>query len=765
MTQTRTYTRSFAGGEVTPELFGNVELVKIQTGVRTSKNFQTLPYGPAAFRPGFKFIQRVKGSATATRLVPFNYNTEQTYILEFGDQYIRFHTAGATLLSSSGLTITGITKANPGVLTYTGTDPANGDWQYLAAIGGMTQLNGRYVIVANVNTGANTFELTDLFGNNIDTSGFTTYTSGGTATAPYQVASPYVAADLFDLHYVQSADVLSITHPGYAPRELSRVSAASWTLGTITFSPTIAAPTGVVATPAVGGGITYYYQVTAISSDGLEESLASSTASAASAALSATNTIAVTFNAVTDAIRYNVYRKDNGVFGYIGQTAELTFTDDNITPDLTITPPNANTPFGSSNNYPAAVSYAEQRRIFAGTNNRRQTTWMTRSGTESNLSYSIPTRDDDSITFRIAARENNAIKHVVPLGDPILLTAGGIWRISAANGDALTPASITAKPQAYVGVNNVQPAATPASVLSVQAEGSHVQEIVYSVDDAGGQKQYKVTDVSIMAPHLFDNYEIVDMAYAHAPDRTCWCVRSDGVLLGLTYVPEHEVLAWHQHTTDGLFESVAVTVEDNRNVLYAVIQRTINSQTVRYVERLAPRIFADLEDAFHVDSGLTYSGAAATAISGLHHLEGETVSVLADGGVHPQVEVSAGAVTLEHAAALVHIGLAIPDAYVHLLPAVLQGEAHGQGRPKNINQAWLRVSRASGLSAGPTLDDMIEFPPRTDEPYGSPPTLKTEELDLVTLPGWSDDGALFIQQTSPLPATLVALTMEIEVGG
>lgn len=764
--QTRTYRRTFAGGEITPELFGNFELVRNQTGLQTCLNFRVTPHGTVENRPGMQFIQRVKDSSRKTRIVPFNYNTEQTYLIEFGHQYIRFHTNDATLLEGSGLTITGISQADPGVLTYTGTDPANGTWMYLESIAGMTQLNGRYVIVANVNAGANTFELTDLFGNDIDTSGFTAYSSGGTATAVYEVASPYVEADLFDIHFVQSADVLTLVHPSHAPRELSRLSATSWSLAAITFAPTISAPTGVGAAATSGSGSTSYtYKVTAISSDGLEESLESSSASVNNDLNGAGAYNTVSWTAVSGAIRYNVFKLSNGVYGYIGQAGGTSFIDNNITPDISITPPNNVAPFGSTDNYPAAVSYSDQRRVFGGTNTRRQTSWMTRAGTEKNLAYSIPTRDDDSIIFTLAAREANAIRHYVPLGDLLALTASAAWRISSADQTVLTPTSVQAKPQAYVGASNVQPVVSPASILYVQSKGTHVYELVYSGDNTGGSNGYKVSDLSLMAHHLFPkSAPIVDLAYSDAPGKWAWAVREDGIMLGMTYVPDQQVIAWHQHSTDGLFESVAVSASDAEDFLYAVVKRTINGAAVRYIEKMHSREFTTLADAFFVDSGLTYEGSAATTISGLYHLEGEEVAVLADGAVHPPVTVENGAITLEQSASKVHIGLPI-TADLQLLPAVAQVEAFGQGRPQNINEIWLRLYRSSGVFAGPSFSDLTELPPREYETYGSPPALKTGEYDLKPWPTWGTDADLCIRQTDPLPLTLSAITMEVEMGG
>ena len=236
---TKPFTRSFAGGEVSPLLYGRLDLSKYQTGLAKCLNFLVTAQGPVENRPGFAYVLKTKYSDKRAVLIPFSYNSEQTFALEFGDQYVRFHTNGGTLLEAAK-NITGVTQANPGVFTIAGHGFTVGKWVYLASIGGMTALNGRWGIVATVPT-ADTFTLTDLFGNAIDTSALAAYTAGGTASRLYELATPYLEADLLDLHYVQSADVLTITHQGYAQRELRRLAATNWTLTTISVGPGIAA--------------------------------------------------------------------------------------------------------------------------------------------------------------------------------------------------------------------------------------------------------------------------------------------------------------------------------------------------------------------------------------------------------------------------------------------------------------------------------------------------------------------------------------------
>lgn len=618
MANTRTFNRSFAGGEMSPEMYGRIDDVKFQTGAATLRNFIATPQGPAENRPGFAFVRAVKDSTKKTRLIPFTYSTTQTMVIELGAGYIRFHTQGQTLLS------------------------------------------------------------------------------GG---VPYEIANSYAEADLFDIHYVQSADVLTLVHPKYPPAELKRLGPTNWTLTNITFTPIIGAPSSVTVTgssgftvdiaaitqanPAVittvsnhglipgdsiyikniggmvefvegfyaveskptdntltvktynggvivdsttwsaytsGGNIQYgdkvydinnYYVVTSIAQNGIDESPASTAGNVVNNlyVTGAFNTI--TWPAVTGALRYNVYKRQSGLYGYIGQTQTTSFTDNNIAPDMGTTPPIYETVFNATGEYPGAVSYFEQRRAFAGTVNSPQKLWMTRSGTESDMSYSLPTKDNDRIAFRVAAREANTIRHIVPLTQLILLTSSAEWRVSSINSDAITPTTISVRPQSYVGASNVQPEIINNSLVYCAARGGHVRELGYSWQSNG----FITGDLSLRAAHLFDNLDIVDMAYSKAPRPLLWFVSTSGNLLGLTYVPEQQIGAWHWHDTDGVFESCAVVAEGNEDVLYTVVRRTVNGSSVRYVERMQTRQISTLENCFFVDSGATFNGTNTSAVT------------------------------------------------------------------------------------------------------------------------------------------------------
>jgi len=225
---------AFVSGELSPRLEGRVTLEKYQTGLADLTNMIVLPQGGATRRPGTEFIGEVKSSSVKNRLIPFQFKTTDTYVLVFGDQTMRVIRNGSQVLNSSSKNITAATKASPGEITSNSHGFSNGDEVYITSVGGMTELNDRNYLVANVTT--NTFTLTDLFGTAINTTDFTTYTSGGTATEIYEVASPYTEAHLPNVNFAQSADTMYLVHPSYAIRTLTRSAHNNWTFATASIS-------------------------------------------------------------------------------------------------------------------------------------------------------------------------------------------------------------------------------------------------------------------------------------------------------------------------------------------------------------------------------------------------------------------------------------------------------------------------------------------------------------------------------------------------
>ena len=225
---------SFTAGEISPRLEGRTNLEKYREGLAELTNMVVMPHGGVTRRPGTEFLGEVKDSSVKTRLIPFQFKTSDTYILEFGNQVMRVYRDGLVVLNATDKTITGATAANPVVITSNSHGFSNGDEIYIDNVGGMTQLNGRQFRVASSST--NSFALKNLFDEDLDGSNFTAYTSGGTATLIYETPTPYAAADIFDLRFAQSADVMYIVHPSYPIRTLTRSGHNNWTFATLSIT-------------------------------------------------------------------------------------------------------------------------------------------------------------------------------------------------------------------------------------------------------------------------------------------------------------------------------------------------------------------------------------------------------------------------------------------------------------------------------------------------------------------------------------------------
>lgn len=340
---------SFAAGELSPTLYGRVDLAKFKTGVALSRNAFVDYRGGLSNRSGLRYVGQAKGNEDV-RLVPFRFSTVQNYVLEFGPLYIRVIKDGA-YVTQGAQAITGITNANPGVVTLAAHGYSTGDWVYLS-INGMPNLNTRTFAI-NVLT-VNTFTLVDtITGAAIDTTSMGAFINGSAARI-YTVTTTYAAADIARLKFTQSADVLTITHPSYPAADLTRTSHTNWTLTEISFASQIVPPNTVNGVSS-GAGTTYYaYVITAVSGGG-EESLPSDAARFQGVNISATaGTNKIAWSRVSAAAYYNVYRAQAGTtydvpvgsaYGFVGVAYGLEFNDSNITPDYSKTPPQNNNPF------------------------------------------------------------------------------------------------------------------------------------------------------------------------------------------------------------------------------------------------------------------------------------------------------------------------------------------------------------------------------------------------------------------------------------
>lgn len=648
---------SFTAGEISPRLEGRINIEKYREGLSDLTNMVVMPHGGVTRRPGTEFLGATADSSVKSRLIPFQFKTSDTYILEFGNQTMRVYRNDLQVLNASAKTITAITKANPGVVTSASHGFSNGDEVYVDSIGGMTELNGRNYLVANVTT--NTFTLQDLFGNDIDTTSFTTYTSGGTATEIYEIATPYAEADLFDLRFAQSADTMYIVHPSYDVRTLTRTDHNAWTFATPTFS----------GSPSPG--------------------------------------------------------------------------------------------LSGSDNRPSVVTFFEQRLVFANSNNNPQTVWFSKNGDYTN--FTVGTADDDALIYTIASNQVNAVRFLSATRVLTIGTSGGEYVLTATNDGPVTPTTTLIRKYSNYGSATVEPVQVADVTLFAQRGGRKVREFRYAgeVNTAG----YQAPDMTILAEHITEG-GINQFAYQQEPDSIIWAVRADGTLLGLTYRREEEVVAWHKHVIGGAFgggqavvESIATLPTDTgEDELFMVVKRTIQSVTRRYVEKMKLFDFGnDTTTAFFVDSGLSYSGGATSSLSGLYHLEGESVAILANGASHPDKTVSSATVALDFSSTSAVAGYNFVSNLQTLRIESGSVDGTSQGKPKRIHGITLRLYETVGIEVGNDSGEIDRIPFRDSSmAMDEAVPLFTGDKNIEFEGGFDDDDRIYVRQNQPLPISVLA---------
>lgn len=350
-----------------------------------------------------------------------------------------------------------------------------------------------------------------------------------------------------------------------------------------------------------------------------------------------TTEIELSWTAVPDAEEYWVYRastpeipssgggaqpltpEEAGAFGFIGSTKIPSYADDGkVEPDTEQPPPRHPPPF-VLNDWPAVSSYYQQRQIFAASNDNPRRVWMSRTGDFRNFTKRVPLNDDDSIEFDAQGERVNEVRHVIDIGTLLVLTRGAVQIAVGDTNGVITPDSINLRWQAPYGAGTAKPAAIGDSVLYVDTRRSIIRDVGYTIE----RDKYNAGDQTAFAAHLFDGHTLVQIAFAGTPHPILWCVRDDGVLLGLTFSREQQINAWHQHVTKtnaggstdtaSVIESCAVIPENDVDTLYLVVKRMINSSPVRYIERFQPRRagYSDYDyrvDPWFLDSALGYDG-------------------------------------------------------------------------------------------------------------------------------------------------------------
>jgi hypothetical protein len=654
---------SFVSGEFSPKMDGRTDFEKYSSGAKTLENFLVHPQGAATRRVGTQFIAEVKSSAAKTRLIPFEFSTTQTYVLEFGNNYIRFFKDKGQILS------------------------------------------------------------------------------GGSA---YEISSPYLTAELFDIKFAQSADVMYITHPNHEVMKLSRTGHTAWTLTEVEFTdgPYLATnTTSTTLTPAQAATGTNV-NITASAVTGINGGAGFQT---------------------TDVGRIISF---NGGKAKITSRSSTTVVVCTITTAFTNTNPTAAFNLGAfsdTTGHPSCVSFFEQRLVFAGTTDEPQTLFFSKAGDYENMTTG--TNADDAMVYTIASNQVNAIRYMKAVRTLVVGTTGGEFTVSADGTDAsITPTNITIKRQSSFGSANVDAIPAGNAILFLQKAKRKIRELQYNFDSDG----YQAPDLTILNETVTDT-GINEMSYQQEPGSNIWCVRDDGVLACLTYQRSENVIAWSRHIFGGAFGSGKAVCESIASIsgtltedeVWVIVKRTINGATKRYVECFSDFDFdeTDANDFKFLDSHLSYSGSATTTLSGLAHLEGQTVSILADGAAHANKTVSSGSITLDRSVTKACVGLSYDSILQTMRIEGGAAEGTSQGKTKRISKVVLRLFETVGVKVGPSLTNLELIPFRTTSSLLSNPvdTLLSGDKEIEFNDDYNSDGFIFIKQDQPLPCSILAI--------
>ena len=831
---------NFTAGELSPRLDGRADLKKYFNGCKTLNNMVVHPHGSAARRPGTKFVMDAKFIDEPCRLIPFEFNTEQAYVIEVGEGYMRFYKDNAIIVESSSTSIQSITKANPGVVTANGHGLNNGDYVILGSVAGMAQINNVQFKVANKTT--NTFELNTTDDDNFDTTNFDTYTSGGSVFKIYEISSPYSATDLPAIKFAQSADIMYLTHPSYAIRKLSRTGHTNWTLATvsITGSPSPALNAGSNSFPSV---VSFFEQrlVFANTNDNPQTLFFSKSNDYENFTTGTNADDAMIFTIASNqvnSIRY-LSASRSLIVGTVGGEFLVTGSDtvDGLTPtninirrqatygsaDVSALPVGNVTLFlqrakrkirelvynYDSDNYVApdltilAEHITESNvKELAYQQEPHSIVWTLREdGILSGMTYQ---RNEDVVawhkhifggrsrtgktsailsnSFTANATNVDTTNNTITITNHQFNVAVPVSYFAATNKigglehdrfyfvhivDANTIKLSNTIDGAIAGTDIVSLLSAPSSDTTQSfTQGVNVANDTFFASNHGfgiGDFVFLDTpDVSVMS-----GLDKTTKYFVDPIDSNVFKLATDEDLLNYVSLSNPPTsFANYSWLTHAKVESVAVIPSDGaEDVLYMVVNRQINGETKRYIEVLTSYDYGNVQaDGHFVDSGLTYSGVSTNTVSGLFHLEGESVDVIVDGSAHPQVTVTNGKVTLQTPAQKIKLGLNY-ESILQTMRVELQAEdGTAQGKIKRIHDVTIRLFESLGVEIGGSLNSMERIPFRDSAmPMTQSVKLFTGDKDAEFRGDYDKNGFVFVRQNLPLPLTVLAIYPRLNI--
>lgn len=709
---------NFTSGEWTGELAGRVDLPQYGNAVKQMRNWVLVPRGGAKVRDGSVFAARTKFNNLATKVLPFEFNVEQTYIVEAGDLYMRFFAAN-TRLEDPTKNVTAVNNvggANPVQISVTGHGYSNGNSVSLRNLGGAWQLNRDWTVTGVT---ANTFLL-------VGAAVPAAYTSGGTASKIVEIASIYPYSSVFDIHITQTEDTAYLFHNAHPTQKLTRTGATTFTLTEVDW----------VITPFIADN------VTAITIDPNGTTEGSSVTAVASAALWTVDDVGRYYRVANGVIKVTSFNTSTSVGAIIKKTCVDAAT--------------ANWAAGAwceTLGYPGSGTFYDNRLTVGSTLDAPQTFWSSKTGEYENFDMSATT-DEFAYEFRVASKKANFIRWIASDDTLFIGTSGDEFRAYGGNESGITPTNIQVTRQAPHGCFATAPVETSSGVVFVQrgdeiSGGKKLRLLTFNVD----RNKYIASDLSVLSNEITGN-GLLEISYQDEPNEIVWGVRNDGLMTSLTLLTEQNIIAWALHNTQGFYLSTESVTTATGSQSWQVVSRLVNSVLEQYIEYFEPDLALDCVVQ-------TTFGAPVTSITGgLLHLEGMTVKVKGDGAMYPDQVVTNGALpaVLDPEATTVQVGLSYTPTLELFPPTREFPDGRTEGRELRTVKVTLRVKDSVGLTVGGQQNYTRSSADLTD----AAPVPETADLEFTPDLGWNQN--VLITQHLPYPSMIVAAFQYVEFG-
>lgn len=600
---------NFTAGELSKLVNARTDFGRYYNGSETLENFVVLPQGPIFRRKGFKFISEVKDSTKEVNLLEFEFSDSASYVIELGDQYMRFFKDRGKVLDNA-TTITGATQANPVVITDTGHPYSNGDKIIIQDVVGMTELNGGEYTIANKT--ANSYQLLG-----VDGTGFTAYSSGGTSSRIHEIETPYTEAQLSDVRYIQDSDVMYLFHPAHPIQKLIRTAVNAFTISEVTLLKGPFIDENIVSTDLVTitAGSWAAGDSGTLTASGGHTPFTTDHIGGLWKVRSGTDIAFLKITGFTSTTIVSVEFQE-AIPASLQASAKFTWSEGE---------------FSDARAYPSIGVLHEQRLVLAGTSFNPQKVFFSQSNADYE-NFEAGTEDDDAFNIKIAAVKGDPIRWL--FSDDVLFigTSSGIFRATnSANGSIITPSDIDVKRQISYGCSKIPPQLVGSSPVYFQKSNIKARGIGFDLQ----RDKYSATDLNIDSDHITKS-GIKQTSYQQDPISNLWCVRNDGELALFTSEQDQEIFAWSRFKTQGNFESVAiVNTTDDTDEIYIVVKRTINGTVKRFIEVQTPNFLVSNIERVFVDSFLTYDGTQTATLTldssdGIYTLLDEAGNVLLD---------------------------------------------------------------------------------------------------------------------------------------